>query len=141
MKFYYHCYLCNNDFYLNCIKKCKCENCFYFKNGKIEKCNNCSKKIKIIFEDLITKSINNNILEHNILYYNESLDKFIKEIKLKIEDTKIILEKMEKELDLYESLIAKGRKFINKEAINNLKNLKIFTNIDDKKKFFHQKNG
>lgn len=161
MNNYYHCYNCNNipniiisdeqvkincsghheiitninDFCKNCIKKCKCENCIYYENRKYKYCTICSEKIKI--NKPIQFSLNNSNPE--IINCNETLNKFINEINSKIDETLIILNKMKNELFLYKCLMTKERKFINREAISNLQNLKIFNKIEEKKLFFIKK--
>ena len=70
---------------------------------------------------------------------NKILRNFIEKAQNKIEELKIIINEMEKELDLYNSLIYEKDYIVNKEKILNLENLKIFDNIEEKEKIFVEK--
>ena len=166
---YYHCFYCNNipsitliddqitiscpenknhnininieNFCKYCIKQCQnCENCILNNKNKI--CNICIKSFQS-FNNLYQKSRKNNFSNETINNYNTILYSFINEVDSKIKDTKNLLNniftKMENELYFYKTLMTYGRKYITQESINNLINLKIFNNIENKTKFFINK--
>ena len=157
---YYHCYNCNNipsiviqddkinikcslrhnkttniiDFCNKCIKQCQhqCENGILIDKEKLKFCENCNRKFNN-FNNEITKQLKYSNLDKDILSYNKSLENFIHEINQLIIQIQKILSNMQYELYLYQSLLTTGRKFIYTESINNLRNLNILKDIDNKK--------
>ena len=92
------------------------------------------------YSEIYQKSIVCNYTTPNVKKCNQSLNIFLTEISTKIEETQRILDKMKYELYLYQTLMTVDRKYIVKEAsFNNLLNLKLFNNIDNKKYIFINK--
>ena len=101
---------------------------YYCLDCKESKCENCKN------EDIKN---NHNYFNDEIKNKKKNLDNFIKSSEIVIKEIKDVLEKMENELKLYKRLF--DNSIITNEIKNNIQNLKITKNIENKEKIFLEK--